>query len=133
MEEDNAAAASSGVPPESAAVAAAEEETKKEEESTTPKDDTTKNDGASESKPASSGRAKRERKTVKAFNPEEFVEEKKEFEVPDGAGIKIEDMRKPGCHFLYVYVYVYTILLLVMRYAGGILHMLLIYVCCNNL
>ena len=93
--EDDKAAASSGVPPESAAVAAvAEEETKKEEESTTPQNDTTKNDGASESKPASSGRAKRERKTVKAFNPEEFVEEKKEIEVPDGAGVKIENMRK---------------------------------------
>jgi len=112
MSEDNAAA-SSGVPLESAAVAAVAE-TKKEEESTTKNDttknDTTKNDGASESKPASSGRAKRERKTVKAFNPEEFVEEKKEIEVPDGAGVKIEDMRKKfsflscGVHKNYTYV-----------------------------
>ena len=100
MEEDKAVA-SSGVPPESAtaAPAVAEEEAKKEEESTT-KDDTTKNDGASDKKvkevepPSGSGRAKRERKTVKAFNPEEFLEEKKEIEVPDGAGVKIEDMRE---------------------------------------
>lgn len=95
MSEDNAAA-SSGVPPETAAaVAAAVEETKKEEEEPTTKDETKDKDGASEAKvEPSTGRAKRERKTVKAFNPEEFVEEKKEIEVPDGAGIKIVDMRK---------------------------------------
>jgi len=111
--EDDKASASSGVPSESAA-AVAEEETKKEEEPTT-KNDTTKNDGASEAKveQPSSGRAKRERKTVKAFNPEEFVEEKKEIEVPDGAGVKIEDMRKKFS-FMYLYpvwhlVYVYKI------------------------
>lgn len=92
MEEDKAAASSGAVPPESANVAAvAVAETKKKEESST-KDDTAK-DGASE-KPSGSGRAKRERKTVKAFNPDEFVEEKKEIEVPDGAGVKLEDMRK---------------------------------------
>ena len=114
MSEDNVAA-SSGVPPESATAAAAvaEEETKKEEESTT-KNDTTKNDGASEPKPSGSGRAKRERKTVKAFNPEEFVEEKKEIEVPDGAGIKIEDMREFFmCNLYPVFFkcYVYILLL----------------------
>ena len=88
-----AAASSDVLPQEPAAAVAAVAETKKEEEPTT-KNDTTKNDGASESKPPSTGRAKRERKTVKAFNPEEFVEEKKEIEVPDGAGVKIEDMRE---------------------------------------
>ena len=38
------------------------------------------------------GRAKRERKTVKAFNPEEYVEEKKEVVIPDGSGDKLEDI-----------------------------------------
>ena len=38
------------------------------------------------------GRAKRERKTVKAFNPEEYVEEKKEVVIPDGSGVKLEDI-----------------------------------------
>ena len=38
------------------------------------------------------GRAKRERKTVKSFNPEDFVEEKKELVIPNGAGTKLEDM-----------------------------------------
>ena len=102
MEEDKAAVSSGAVPLESPAIAAvAIEETKKEESST--KDDTAK-DGASE-KPSGSGRAKRERKTVKAFNPEEFVEEKKEIEVPDGAGVKIEDMRKFSFLFISCGVY----------------------------
>lgn len=116
MSEDNAAA-SSGVPPETAAaVAAAVEETKKEEEEPTTKDETKDKDGASEAKvEPSTGRAKRERKTVKAFNPEEFVEEKKEIEVPDGAGIKIVDMRKffygVMCPVVFNLVYVYILLL----------------------
>ena len=38
------------------------------------------------------GRAKRERKTVKAFNPEEYVEEKKEVVILDGSGDKLEDI-----------------------------------------
>ena len=93
-----AAASSDVLPQEPSAAVAAVAETKKKEEPTT-KNDTTKNDGASDKKAKeveqpSTGRAKRERKTVKAFNPEEFVEEKKEIEAPDGAGIKIEDMRK---------------------------------------
>lgn len=91
--------ADGGAPPKEEGEGAPPPQEKKEDESTSSNAEKDAEPTSEDDPPAPvvatatvGGRAKRERKTVKSFNPEDFVEEKKELVIPNGTGTKLEDM-----------------------------------------